>query len=536
MKLSSNTLRTFTTLHTWVGLVAGFALFVAFYAGAITIFHHELQAWQSPHGVERPVETLDDAQHLLDETLSRHPEARKHVGMVFPGDEYPVTATYWQDAQGQWRFATLDALDGTDEMPGGALSELVNALHYSLGIPVAGAYLMGIVSLLYGLALVSGVIIHLPKLVDDLFALRPGRNLKRLWQDAHNVIGVLSLPMHVMFAVTGALLCLVMVVMFALNPLVYRGQLMQALGPAMDTAPQIAAAGRAQAPGSLAMWQARSIEIARAQGLESFEPAYLKLANAGDANATVEITGESPGALGPLGAVALNANTGALLSTQLPGQRDANHVTLAAAYALHFGEYGNVWVRWLYFLLGLGGAFLFYSGNLLWIESRRKRRQAQQGRAQLWMARATVGVCIGVCVAISVAFVATQWLQSGAMRDAAQLGFGVNLACFVAWGLCALWAALRPPIRAAQELLWLAAIVTTAVPFAHGLATGAWWWTSAAAGHWDLFAIDAGALAIAVGFAWLARVTARRAREGEPNSVWTAVPSTATAPVEAPQT
>ena len=237
MKISSATLRTFTTLHTWVGLVAGFALFVAFYAGAITIFHHDLQAWQSPHGVNHAPQTPADAQRLLDETLARHPEARKHVGMVFPGEEYPTAATYWQDAQGNWRFATTQHPEGIDEMPGGALSELVNALHYSLGIPVAGIYLMGIVSLLYGLALVSGVIIHLPKLMEDLFALRPGRNLKRMWQDAHNVIGVLSLPMHVMFAVTGAMLCLVLVVMMALNPLVYRGQLMQALGPAMDTAP-----------------------------------------------------------------------------------------------------------------------------------------------------------------------------------------------------------------------------------------------------------------------------------------------------------
>lgn len=532
MKISSATLRTFTTLHTWVGLVAGFALFVAFYAGAITIFHHELQAWQSPHGVNAKAQTLDDAQDLLDETLKRHPEARKHVGMVFPGDEYPITATYWQDAQGAWRYATTGHPEGLDEMPGGALSELVNALHYSLGIPVAGTYLMGIVSLLYGLALVSGVIIHLPKLAEDLFALRPGRNLKRMWQDAHNVIGVLCLPMHVMFAVTGAMLCLVLVVMMALNPLVYRGQLMQALGPSMDTAPVVAPAGREQAIGSLAMWSARSIEIARERGLAGFEPAYLKLANAGDASATVEITGESPASLGPLGAVALNANTGEMLATQLPGQRDANHATLAAAYALHFGEYGNLWVRWLYFLLGLGGAFLFYSGNLLWVESRRKRRQAEQGRAQLWMARATVGVCIGVCVAISLAFVATQLLQMDALHGAMDLGFGVSLVCFLAWGLCALWAALRPPVRAAQELLWAAALSTLAIPFAHGIATGAWWWSSAAAGHWDLFAIDAGAIAMAVGFAWLASATARRAREGDPNSVWAASPATAASPVQ----
>ena len=520
IKLSSNTLRTFTTVHTWVGLVAGFALFVAFYAGAITVFHHDLMVWQSPHAVEQPIGTLQDAQQLLDETIARHPDARKWVGMMFPGGESAQPVVYWPDANGTWFFATPDDLAGSQHPPAAALSELVNALHYSLGIPVAGTYLMGIVSLLYGVALVSGIVIHLPKLVDDLFALRPGRNLKRFWQDAHNVIGVLSLPVHVMFAVTGALLCLVMVVAFALNPLIYGGKLMEAMPAALDTAPQVAPAGTPQALGSVAMWHARSQQVAREQGLPAFEPAYLKLTHAGDANAIVEVTGEAPRTLGALGAVALNANTGALVASQLPGRRDANHATLSIAYLLHFGEYGNAWVQWLYFLLGIGGAFLFYSGNLLWIESRRKRRQQAQGRAQVGMAKATVGFCIGVCVAISAAFVASQVLEARHVAWGISVESGVKWACFATWAACLLWAAVRPPVRAAQELLWLAALVTALVPVAHGAATGWWLWKSAAAGHAALFAIDAGAVAMAFGFAWLARMTAKRARTGEPNSVW----------------
>jgi uncharacterized iron-regulated membrane protein len=517
MKLSSATLRTFTTLHTWTGLVAGFALFVAFYAGAITVFHHDLPTWQSRDAAGRPPQSLDDAQRMLDGVLQRHPEARQHIGMLFPGAEWPQSSAYWQDAQGTWQFATLEDMTGSPKPPQAGLGELLNELHYSLGLPVAGTYLMGIVSLLYGLALISGVVIHLPKLVRNLFALRPGRNLKQFWQDAHNVIGVLSLPLHVMFAVTGAVLCLMLALMLALSPLAYGGKLMEALPAAMDTAPVVQASGERATGGSLAMWRDRAIEVARAEGLAGFEPSYLKLANAGDRNAVVEVTGSSPRALGPLGSVALDANTGALLATQLPGTRDANHATLAAAYALHFGEYGNALVPWLYFVLGVGGAFLFYSGNLLWVESRRKRRQRVQGRAQVNMARATVGVCIGFCVAVSAAFVASQAFESLAP---ANVDAGIRWTCFLAWAACAAWAALRPPARAAHELLWLAAIVTAAVPIAHGLASGWWPWRSAAAGHWSLFWIDGVGLAMAFAFASLARATARRAREGEPNSVW----------------
>ncbi len=522
-RLKADTLRTFTAVHGWVGLLAGFALFVAFYAGAITVFHHELMQWQSPHPVQA-VESLDDAQRLLDDTLRRHPAARAWVGMLFPGDESPQATIYWPDEDAVWRYATLARPDGDVALPHAELSELVNSLHYALGAPPWGTYLMGVVSLLYGVALISGVVIHLPRLLPDLFALRTGPNLKRFWQDAHNAIGVLSLPFHIVFAVTGAMLCLMAVVAVALNPLIYRGDLFEAMPAAMDTAPMVEAAGVAAPLGGLALWDARAREIAREQGLEDFEPVYLKLVNAGDLHAVVEITGEVPRHLGTLGAVALEADTGAPLATQLPGRRDANHATLSIAYLLHFGEYGNAAVRALYFLLGIGGAFLFYSGNLLWIESRRKRRQPEQTRSAMRMARATVGVCLGLCVAVSVAFVAAQVLEAFAPEAVSS---GVKRACFAAWAACIAWAALRPPALAARDLLCAAALATALVPLAHGALTGAWWWTSLAAGHIALFAIDAGALALAAGFAVLARASVRRARQGDPHSVWTARPDVA---------
>jgi uncharacterized iron-regulated membrane protein len=514
MKLKPATLRVFTSLHSWVGLLAGLALFVAFYAGAITVFQQPVQEWATPR--VGATGSMDDMQRLLDEVLARHPEARENLGMTFPGYELEGPSAYWQDRHGVWQFASLDHPSGSPAWVGADLPVLVNELHFSLGLPETfGMYLMGVVSLLYGIALVSGLVIHLPRLARDLFALRPGRNLKRFWQDAHNTIGVLSLPFHAVFAVTGAMLCLSVVLMMALGPLGWQGKLLAAAGPAMNTAPVMQKAGVARPLLPVAAWVAQAQAAARAQGASGFEPQYLKLAHAGDAHATVEITGGTPRTLAA-GTLALDATRGTLLASQLPGQRDANHASLAWAYALHFGNYGNAAVQWLYFLLGLGGAFLFYSGNLLWVESRRRRRQAEQGRSSHVMARATVGVCIGVCVAISTAAVAAQLLPWLGL-DAAT---GERLACFASWMLCLLWACLRAPARAARELLWLAAIVTALAPLAHGLATGWWFWRSAAAGRGVLAAVDLGALALAIGFAALARATARRIRVGERNSVW----------------
>jgi hypothetical protein len=301
-----------------------------------------------------------------------------------------------------------------------------------------------------------------------------------------------------------------------LDPLVYDGRLLESVPAAMDTAPVVVASGEPAAMQSLAQWHERSVAVARGHGIDDFEPAYLKLQHGGDANAVVEITGETSRALGAMGSVALDAGSGEVLAVQLQGARDANHATLQATYALHFGEFGNRVVQWLYFLLGLAGAFLFYSGNLLWIESRRKRRAVEQGRAQVNMARATVGVCIGVCVAISASFVATQLAPMWGLHSAS----AERWVCFGTWALCASWAALRPPSRGVRELLWLAALVTVAIPVAHGIASGWWLWKAAVAGHWVLVTVDAMAIALAAGFAALARASARRARDGDPHSVW----------------
>lgn len=81
----------------------------------------------------------------------------------------------------------------------------VDVLHRVVGLPVdsdPNRWFMGIVASLYAIALVSGVIVLLPSLVKDFFALRVGKNLKRMWLDAHNVVGIVSLPFHIVMALS----------------------------------------------------------------------------------------------------------------------------------------------------------------------------------------------------------------------------------------------------------------------------------------------------------------------------------------------
>ncbi len=48
MKIRTDIVRMYKEIHGWVGIVSGLALFIAFYAGAITMFEEPLQRWASP--------------------------------------------------------------------------------------------------------------------------------------------------------------------------------------------------------------------------------------------------------------------------------------------------------------------------------------------------------------------------------------------------------------------------------------------------------------------------------------------------------
>ena len=226
-----------------------------------------------------------------------------------------------------------------------------------------------------------------------------------------------------------------------------------------------------------------------------------------------------------LSTVALDPATGAVRAdTQAPGPVAGYAGVVNSFFVMHFGTFGGTPIRWLYLLLGLAGAFVFYSGNLIWIESRRRRaRQGgawpEQRRDMRWLAAGTVGVCLGCVAGISAILATARWLpgwvglQGEALDGAtATVYYGVFVAC-VAW---AFW---RGAPRAAVDLLWLAAMLTLGTP----LSTLLSWALPGAGGTGaalQIWGVDASALVAAAAMAWLAQATARRARHGDADSVW----------------
>jgi uncharacterized iron-regulated membrane protein len=510
-------------------------LFIGFFGGALTMFKQPLDRWVSAPAQWQanavPPNQQPDIDRLVTELLKAQPAAREEFTLHLTRQENITAPASWTGAESgheidlgstRWQ-ATLDA-DGklaVREARPSLLSELIDMLHRTAGIPgtlgeeYLGVYLMGVAGVMYFLALVSGVVLLLPTLVKDFFALRSGKNRKRFWLDAHNVVGIASLPFHIVISLT--------VIVFAfhdqfydsLRGVVYRDQPMFSGPPVQQgrlaelmPASELVARVKREAP---------EFEVTELlyMGLESPRPMIRA--------AVVNPVHLTQGAYS--GYVMIHPYSGKILNnTMLPTKSEGWSSIVAPFFALHFGSYGGNLVRWLYFFFGLSGAFLFYSGNLLWIEKRRKNQnrnqpEVKQTRATTLMASASVGVCLGCVAGVCFTLVAGKWFHASA-DNINNTYLWVYYTVFL---LSLGWAFWRGPARAAVELLALCALSAAAIPLtslAALLAPSLGWW---AHGSTATLAVDATGLAGALALAYGAWLTLRRTRTGLRDSVW-AVP------------
>lgn len=532
-------IRIYKSLHTWVGIVSGMALFIAFYAGALTVFKEPLTRWASPPSAQAAV-PLQQAPELIQKTLQAAPTVANDFEIHLADNEVTPARMSWHMRDGQnqddhdesgnrYFIATLDEQGQAHLTPTRptSLANFIDILHRVVGLPVdndPNRWIMGVVATLYALALVSGVVVLLPSLVKDFFALRVGKNLKRMWLDAHNVVGIISLPFHIVMAITA--------VVFAFHDGIYLAQdkILHENKLAAMSAQQRNEAKPATIPAhNPANMLAPTELVARIHAVApTFEPTSLQYLKVNGAQPQVRVWGKDTTAVAPRargGFAVIDPYNGRILKTDfMPGKQSTPELFISSFFALHMASFGGELVHWLYFMLGLLGAWLFYSGNLLWVESRRRKLSRHQTTLPVQrldthlMAAATIGVCLGCICGISLTIVGAKWLH-GYVVD---LAMWHKILYYGAFFACIGWSFARGAARASVHLLWLAAALTFTIPMTSLLsrsmpALHLWANTSSSA-----LGVDATALAMAFGFAWMARVTSRRVHHGTKDSVWSA--------------
>jgi len=491
-------------LHTWGSVVIGWLLFFVFITGTASFFMYDVTRWMEP---ERPLELAlvrasqaVQAEAALD-FLARHTsDAKKwEIKLPHPRNQPDNDASRTRlivKAFPGGVLWELDPLTG-QELPsmevrategGKAFRNMHHRLHYVKH----GLYVVGIVTMLALVSLITGVIAH-KRIFKDFFTFRPGKG-QRSWLDAHNVTSVMALPFFVMILWTG-------LVYFNYYYLPIPVKLMKATGenqakpksgelalpvvrPVAQLAPMIA-----QAEAILGQGQIGQIWLTRRAGeppvVEFSRPWGTELPRTQNADTFIRF----------------NALTGERLpftKEDGPGLK-----TLRALISLHEAWYANYPLRWLYFISGLLGCFMIATGMVLWVVKRRERHAregAADGLGLRFVARLNVGVLAGLPVGVAAYFWANRLLP---VTLAERANWEIHC-LFATWGWLVLYAALRPERRAWVEVLLLAGAAFGLIPLINALTTDKHLGATLPAGDWGLAGFDLTMWGLSVMFAVMA--------------------------------
>jgi hypothetical protein len=307
------------------------------------------------------------------------------------------------------------------------------------------------------LALITGVIAH-RRIFRDFFTFRPSHR-QRAWLDAHNALGVLALPFHVMITFTGLVTLFSLVMPWGAHAVYGKDSatMFQDLVPGAISRP---ATGR---PGTLAPIAPMIAEAERRFG---GDVGLVSILNPRDAASLVLVyQSDDAGIATSPEAISFDGTTGRMLADY----REARSVvkTYDVVYGLHLARFADPLLRWLYFVSGLMLTAGIATGLVLWVVKRRERAPLELGNRLV--ERLNIGVIVGAPIAFAAYFWANRLLPlGGADRAAAEVA-----SCYWAWVAVLVAAFALKPRFGWPALLALAGAAWTALPLVDAVVHGA---------------------------------------------------------------
>ncbi len=440
--MKSKTIKKLYTLHSWVGIITGILLFVIAFTGAVSVFgRDEIKLWANPEiRTLAPVDTVK-IERLIEEYATKVPEHYKEEVLVFlPGVRSstrlfimfeshhgePQTESEWVEGEKpkpehnppvatifefdpvtydyvQEKTGLVEELFAESQYD---LSEFIVGFHADLhmGRPI-GLLTTGVLGLTMMLSIVTGIFIH-RKILVQFFTFRPRKNYSLMLNDGHKAIGVWGLLFNSVIAFTGAFLGLAIVVLVPAAAFVSFGGDQDKLVETFTAVPD---------PIILNITQPTAISAAFEHVFtidEDAEISRMTIKGYGDKSAMMYLS--AAGGDSMAGQTAVYNADGKFIEIysnfgRLEGYSGA---ILDVMFPLHFGNFGGVFVKLIWAVLGLGTALLPLTGLMLWME-----RGVNSTNPKYTLMtyqrfnRLIVGGCGGIVVATFLLFPANAFLK-----------------------------------------------------------------------------------------------------------------------------
>ncbi|RZG00571.1 PepSY domain-containing protein [Pseudoalteromonas sp. CO348] len=418
--MKNQTLKSLTEAHAWIGIIISTVLFIVFIAGSLSLFRDNITGWERASLAAQSNEPLSaisydkaitsiaqqydvDTHHgfFMREPTPHNPFIEVYFATHLD-EPHPLTGEDHQDQHLLLSPQTGEVLADADRFE---FASFLYELHYDLGLGRAGLYFVGIITLFFFVAVLSGIIIHWRKIAKNFFQYR-AEGKKDKWLDAHNLIGTMGLPFHIMYAFTGLVFNLVIIYQISYAVLLYGGNQTALLQAAGFNEPNIEALEQSR--------PMRGVDQLRVKALDTLGDVSLttvEIIHFGDKNAVVSFTAKSNDAFSNYKEVQYTLNDQSQIYLTENNYDNAVRAGLSTIASLHFGDFAGYGMRLAFLSLGLATAYLIVTGNLMWIDKRAKQKK-QSAKSLLFVKRLTSGGFIGVLLAIAIGFAMTTFLST----------------------------------------------------------------------------------------------------------------------------
>jgi uncharacterized iron-regulated membrane protein len=340
-------------IHSILGLIAGVFLLVISLSGSILVFSEEID-----HQLNPPLLKVE-AQHTKVSLDSVY----KRAQLIFPGQYIRFRHLPQQPDQSielsiehddVWLFAYFNPYTceylGSRNANTYFMGWLVG-LHYSLLGGAFGQLVVGVLSIVLILSLITGIYVYKKHIIDVLaFKVRVSfKNSRKAYSSLHRVVGVWSLVFNMLFAITGFWM-----LRYVFFPETYQ---------ATATVKKIAY------PFSVSLDSLKlSIEKDKNFRVSSF---FLPKAKNDNIIIYGSVSGQSEVYNEYANSIEIDSKTGKEITRSLINEQSALGKWDLIAYSLHTGQYGNFLLKIIYCIAGLSPALLSISGFFIWLKRKK---------------------------------------------------------------------------------------------------------------------------------------------------------------------
>ncbi|UZR98513.1 PepSY-associated TM helix domain-containing protein [Chondrinema litorale] len=494
-------------LHTISGIVISVGLYIIFFAGAFTLFEHAIHHWEieeatKEHNPDFTVtakdidydrllgQLKDDGYDLYGRSIYITLEDEKQQSFFLSASQDTITT---KRAKESFRLKfDLNTYEISKQTERFSLATLLYWLHFFYQLDRTGYYISGIVSLFFLFAIVSGIVIHWKKIISNFFIFRPLAKLKTVWTDAHTALGTIGIPFQFMYALTG--------VMFGLGILVstsgsifYGGELQKyydalygdhdehfgeridlsahSLNPFADS---VTYHWADFTPKYVSILKCESPEIQfRAYGYVSTKTTFL---NGGE--------------------IVFDVLSGKVNHAHNPLEPEYIESVWPTVYRLHFADYGdlgtlgNYVLKAIYFIMALITCFVIITGILIWLEARNKKNiPDKEKRYNQRVGNIYLAICLSMYPITAFTFIVSRLLPeefnllTETIFNSVYFGGWLFLSIYFYWK--------KDNYFTNKYTLLSGGILGLIIPIVNGFASGNWVWKTLPLHQYDIFAIDA---------------------------------------------